>query len=125
MAPLARATGPRTVTTLAKRSDFLAAAKARRQSRPAFTLQARRREAEEDAEGIRVGFTCSRKVGNAVARNLARRRLREAARHVLPDHGRPGWDYVLIGRRGETATREFALICDELRAAVGAIHARR
>jgi ribonuclease P protein component len=60
-----------------------------------------------------------------VARNRAKRRLREAARAVLPGDGRPGWDYVLIGRPGETAARDFALMCDELRDAVAAVHAAR
>ena len=121
----AQATGRHRLVTLARRADFLAAARARRQSRPGFTLQARGREPAEAPDAIRVGFTCSKKVGNAVARNRARRRLREAARAVLPEHGRPSWDYVLIGRPGETASRDFALMCDDLRAAVGAVHAPR
>jgi ribonuclease P protein component len=70
----------------------------------------------------RIGFTCSRKVGNAVARNRARRRLRAAARAVLPALARPGWDYVLIGRPVETATRPFALLLDDLRAALSRVH---
>lgn len=110
--------------TLARRADFLAAARARRQSSPGLTLQARRRGPGEDPAGIRVGYTCSKKLGNAVARNRAKRRLRAAARLVVPAAGRPGWDYVLIGRPGETATRTFALLCDDLAAALRTLHGR-
>lgn len=119
------------IETLKKRPDFLAAARARRQPRPAFVLQARRRGdgdgAADTAAGgvIRVGFTCSKKVGNAVARNRAKRRLREAARSVLPEAGHAGWDYVLIGRRDTTAARDFAGLCADLREALAAIHAPR
>ena len=59
-----------------------------------------------------MGFTCSKKVGNAVARNRAKRRLREIARAVITTEGRPGWDYVLIGRPELTAT----LPMDQMRA---------
>ncbi|TCO71542.1 ribonuclease P protein component [Rhodovulum euryhalinum] len=107
---------------LRKRADFLRAARARRQGTPAFTLQARERPPGE-AEGIRVGFTCSRKVGNAVARNRAKRRLREVARLVLPSHGRAGWDYVLIGRPEVTATRDFATLQADLKRALASVHA--
>ena len=72
-------------------------------------MQARRRDADEAPDGIRVGYTCSKKVGNAVARNRAKRRLRAAARAVIPGLGRPGWDYVLIGRPEATAARPFPL----------------
>jgi ribonuclease P protein component len=98
--------GAFSVSVLRNRPDFLKAAQARRAHMPAFLLQARERR-EGEAEGIRVGFTCSKKVGNAVARNRAKRRLREIARLVLPLEGRPGWDYVLVGRKDETASRDF------------------
>lgn len=110
---------------LRKRAQFLAAARARRQATAGFLLQARRREPDEGAEGVRVGFTCSKKVGNAVTRNRARRRLREVARAVLPDLGRPGWDYVLVGRPEATVARPFADLLADLTAAMAAIHAPR
>lgn len=91
----------------------------------AFTLQARPRGADEAPGTVRVGVTCSRKVGNAVARNRAKRRLRAIAREVLGVAGQPGWDYVLIGRPDLTASREFALLLADLGAAVAAVHAER
>jgi ribonuclease P protein component len=104
---------------LTKRADFLAAARARRISKPAFTLQWRDRGETSD---IRVGFTCSKKVGNAVARNRAKRRLREAARLVLPSAGQDGHDYVLIGRREVTAAQPFEELCSDLHAALREVH---
>ena len=118
--PAARASAP--LTTLTQRADFLAAARARRQSRPGLTVQARRREATEGADGIRVGYTCSKKVGNAVRRNRAKRRLRAAARAVIPGLGRAGWDYVLVGRPEATAARPFPLLCDDLASALADLH---
>jgi ribonuclease P protein component len=69
-----------------------------------------------DQPCARLGFTCSRKVGNAVARNRARRRLREAARRILPASLR-GWDIVLIGRPA-TVERPFPALLDDLSAAM-------
>lgn len=112
------------LTTLTKRADFLRASRGLRTSAPSMNLQARRRD-DGEAAGIRVGFTCSKKVGNAVARNRARRRLREAARAVLPLAGRDGWDYVLIGRPEVTADRPFEALKDDLAQALLRVHRDR
>lgn len=101
---------------LKKRADFLRAARARKTVTPGFILQTRARD--DDDPLIRIGFTCSKKVGNAVARNRAKRRLREIARLTIPVHGQPGTDYVLIGRAGATADLPFASLLDDLRAAL-------
>lgn len=97
------------------------ASNARRQGTPGIHLQARKR-AEGESEGIRVGFTCSKKVGNAVARNRAKRRLREVARIVLPEMGRDGWDYVLVGRKDVTADLAFDQLIADMQRAVIKVH---
>ena len=100
---------------LKKRSEFLAAARAPRIATPGFVLQARKRDKGSE---IRVGFTCSKKVGNSVARNRAKRRLRALARLVLPTDGHAGTDYVLIGRAGKPGERDFKMMQDDLRRAL-------
>lgn len=101
---------------LKNRSDFLRAAKGRSKGVTGFHFQAFYRG---DEQPPRVGFTCSKKVGNAVARNRAKRRLREIAR-LQPL--RAGWDYVLIGRKEVTATRGFEDLRCDLRKALEAVH---
>jgi len=96
---------------ITQRKDFLRLTKAQRVHSTSFVLQSRNRK---DDAPMRVGFTCSKKVGNAVARNRAKRRLREIARLILPISGQPGHDYVLIGRANVTATTDFAAMHAEL-----------
>ena len=93
------------------RKDFLRMSQGRRVHSKSFVIQSRNRA--EDLS-VRVGFTCSKKVGNAVSRNRAKRRLREIARLVLPILGLPGYDYVLIGRASVTSSMGFEAMKKEL-----------
>ena len=68
-------------------------------------------------DAVRIGFTCSKKVGNAVARNRAKRRLKAAVDEVFPGSARPGLDYVVIGRQ-ETVARPYSLLLQDLRTAL-------
>ena len=106
---------------LRARSDYIAAAKAKRVSTTGFVLQARKR-VETNAPQPRYGITCSKKVGNAVARNRAKRRLRALANSVLPLLGRDGWDYVLIGRAQATVNQPFDMLLENLRFALKMLH---
>ena len=113
------------IERLTKRAQFLACARARRAHAPGMEVQGRQRRPGErlgEAEGPRVGFTCTKKVGKSVVRNRAKRRLREAARLVLPRLGRDGWDYVLIGRADITVSRRFTDLVGDLETALGKLH---
>jgi ribonuclease P protein component len=110
------------LTRLRKRADFLAAARGIRRVCGALTLEmAATPEAGRVAGALRVGFTASRKIGNAVARNRAKRRLRAAASAQLPLLGRPGHDYVLVARASVLGCDYAALLAD-LADAIGAAH---
>jgi ribonuclease P protein component len=88
---------------LPARRDFLRVAKGRRVASQGLVLQAAPvPEADAGTAGLgrRVGFTATKKIGNAVIRNRARRRLRAAAASVMTAHAAPGHDYVLIARDG-------------------------
>lgn len=111
---------PARVVPLRRRREFLrVAAQGRRWVTPAFVVQAGPRPEPESAAvpEIGIGFTASRRVGKAVARNRARRRLREAVRRVLPGPARPGFDYVVVARP-EALTRPFDELVADLRAAL-------
>ena len=100
---------------LKRRAEFLrVASKGRKTPVPGLVLQAL---ARDDRAPARLGFTVTKKVGNAVIRNRTRRRLREAARIVLAEQPAQGVDLVLIGRQ-ETRGRRFALLVDDVRRAM-------
>jgi ribonuclease P protein component len=105
---------------LRQRADFLAAATGFRISAAGFVLQARRRSDEGPA---RVGFTVSKKVGNAVERNRVRRRLREIVR-LSPLPLLRGHDYVLVGRRAALSL-PFARIAQDYEGALERVTKRR
>lgn len=121
----------RALSTLARRADFLrVAGQGTKWATAGLILQACPRSIPKDASGpdpsganvsatptIRVGFTASKKVGGAVVRNRARRRLRALAREVLASEAAPGYDYVLIAR-AETATRGYADLRSDVRFAL-------
>jgi ribonuclease P protein component len=111
---------PLTVERLKIRADFLRAARAIRRVEGAITLETCPTP-EPRPRTVRVGFTASKKVGNAVIRNRAKRRLRAAASQLLPLLGRDGHDYVLVAR-GTTVARPFPALLSDITTALKAAH---
>jgi ribonuclease P protein component len=101
-------------STMTKRADFVAANAGLRVARPGFVLLAK----ANGGQGMRVGITVTKKIGNAVVRNRMKRRFRALLREMLPEHGLADTDHVLIGRENGVE-RDFTLLRDELLAALG------
>lgn len=105
---------PSAVSRLKKRREFLYVAKGTKAVRPGVVIQARRRGGFSRCG---AGFTATKKIGNAVTRNRAKRRLREIARLLLPLHGQPGFDYVFIARAA-TPDREWSRLVNDVKYAL-------
>ncbi|TAJ68937.1 MAG: ribonuclease P protein component [Phenylobacterium sp.] len=103
------------IQKLTKRSEFLACAQAPSCAKGAVVVQARPRGDETPL--VRVGFTATKRIGGAVQRNRAKRRMREAARAILPEFASPGVDYVIIARGG-VLKRPWARLLDDVKSAL-------
>ena len=110
------------IERLKKRADFLACAQAPSCARGAVVVQARPRS--DDQPLVRAGFTATKRIGGSVQRNRAKRRMREAARLLLPDLARPGVDYVFIARGGLIA-RPWPRLLDDVKSALIRLAAER
>jgi len=104
---------------LKKRSEFLYVRDGFYAAKGGVVVQMRANTARK---GIGMGFTATKKIGNAVIRNRAKRRLREAARALLPEFGLPGYDYVLIARNSTTARNWTELLDDTRKALITLSH---
>ena len=112
---------------LKRRADFVRVAKGKRWHGQALSLQAAALDEMPDdprPHDVRIGFTLTKKVGNSVIRNRARRRLREAVRLCQDLPVRPGHDYVIVGRI-DAVHLPLPALRDELARAVRGIHATR
>jgi ribonuclease P protein component len=102
---------------LKKRREFTFVRDGVTERRKSLVVQARARPGEAAGAHIGEGFTATKKVGGAVQRNRAKRRLREASRRLLASHGRPGWDYVFIAREA-TLDVGWSRLLDDMESAL-------
>ena len=109
---------------ITKKSDYLKMKTGLKFVTPGFIIQAknRREECTIDPYEIRYGLTCSKKVGNAVKRNRAKRRLRALVKNIIPIEGLKGWDYVLIGKEKTTEEISFKILETNLKDALSKLH---
>ncbi|MBL4597075.1 MAG: ribonuclease P protein component [Robiginitomaculum sp.] len=107
------------ISRLTHHQQFLFVARGQRVARHRVVVQANK--AWPEHERIRVGFTATKKTGNAVRRNRGKRRLRAGAAQVLSQFGVPGWDYVFIARK-ETADAPWQQLLGDMKAALRSLH---
>ena len=88
---------------------------------PGLVIQAVSGIDQREAPCPRVGYIVSKRVGNAVKRNRARRRLKSVAADILTRNGLPAWDYVFIGRV-TTLERSYDSLLEDAKVALRKIH---
>ena len=111
------------IETMTRRRDFVAASRAHKAVTDSLIVQNRPRKDGSDL--IRIGFTASKKVGNAVARNRAKRRMRAIAREILPSSALLGSDYVMIARKDRTTDVSYPSLCRDFTHALERVHSSR
>ncbi len=104
--------------SLKKRAEFLFVREGQYRAQGGIVIQMRKNPAHTT---IRVGFTATKKIGNAVIRNRAKRRLRQLARQFLPQFGAVGYDYVFIAR-DSTVGRDWACLTQDTKKALKALY---
>ena len=102
---------------LKKRREFTFARDGVTERRKSVVIQARARAGDDPGAHVGEGFTATKKIGGAVERNRAKRRLREASRRLLARYGRPGWDYVFIAREA-TLDAGWSRLLDDMESAL-------
>ena len=102
---------------LKKRREFTFARDGITERRKSVVIQARARAGDDPGVHVGEGFTATKKIGGAVERNRAKRRLREASRRLLARYGRPGWDYVFIAREA-TLEVGWSRLLDDMESAL-------
>lgn len=117
--------GQKKLRTITARRDFLAASSGSKWITPHFIMLALKRAEDHPVHDIsRVGYTVTKKMGNAVTRNRIKRRLRHAIAQISPDLVRAGYDYVLISRE-KALTCEFSALVTDMEFAFSRIHANK
>ena len=112
------------IQTIKKRRDFLKGNNAPYAAMKSVVVQSyvRTDEVVETDESVMMGITCSKKVGNAVTRNRAKRRLREAGKIVLKEIGEKKTNYIFIARKAMTVTVKFADLCRDIEVGIKKIY---
>lgn len=100
---------------ITRRADYIAVSKEKWQARPNLVIQAKNRQDDDDT--IRLGFTATKKIGGAVVRNRAKRRMREIARLIIAENGQSQHDYVFVARP-TTPSCDFFVLLDDAKQAL-------
>ena len=114
------------IQTIKKRRDFLKGNNAPNAAMPSVVVQryVRTDDIVETDESVMMGITCSKKVGNAVIRNRAKRRLREAGKIVLKEIGEKKTNYIFIARKDTTVKVKFTELCNDIEIGIKRIRER-